>query len=275
LSQALESYFRQADSARQHRPGPLKETAVARIAGDPTGPLTARLDQIEEVERELLGLNRAREQQRLHIVEQLLLGAVAVAEAALLWALRYSWRLLRMGENEVRQLQTRASLDPLTQLLNRGGLDEFMTTFVRQLSINRGQPVALLALDLDDFKPVNDRFGHAAGDEVLQAVARRLEEQCRSGDAVARVGGDEFVVVLRSVSSQGAAVAIAERIRSRIREPVELDAATVSVDTSIGIAMLHHGEADAAAALRVADKYLYLAKRSGKGTIRVGDSPAD
>jgi diguanylate cyclase (GGDEF)-like protein len=128
-----------------------------------------------------------------------------------------------------------------------------------------GAPVALLYLDLDGFKEVNDRHGHAMGDVVLREVARRLQPQMRAGETLARLGGDEFAVVMRGGADAAAAEALAERIVAALREPVTLPGgARVAIGVSVGIAVQNAGEADADRLLEQADHALYRAKSQAR-----------
>ena len=147
--------------------------------------------------------------------------------------------------------------DPLTGLANRGRF------------FDREQPelapgAALLYVDLDRFKPVNDELGHSAGDLVLVTVADRIRRAIRPGDRIARFGGDEFVVECEGVSTDEEAVAIADRILAAVAEPIELDAARVSVGASIGIARSDE-PIDVDALLDRSDAALLRAKASGRG----------
>lgn len=166
-----------------------------------------------------------------------------------------------------RQLSERASRDPLTGVLNRGSLDEELE---RNLAVARrtGAPLAVLMLDLDDFKAYNDTFGHPAGDEVLRALAEAAAANVREGDRVARYGGEEFTVVLPD-SDCAAAAAVAERIRAAMAERAFLRPVTVS----IGVACHpDHGETPAAL-IAQADAALYAAKQAGKNRVAVcGDA---
>ena len=170
---------------------------------------------------------------------------------------------LRAVEAELRY---QSSHDPLTGLANRAQLSESLT---EALDDGRAAnaPVAVLLLDLDGFKAVNDAHGHAVGDRLLVAVAERVETIVRADDVVARLGGDEFVVVCRGADSDLVAVEIGERIIDRVGVPFAIDDIKVSVGVSIGIAVHHGGETTAAELIRRADAALYEAKRTGRGRI--------
>jgi diguanylate cyclase (GGDEF)-like protein/PAS domain S-box-containing protein len=155
-------------------------------------------------------------------------------------------------------LRKRAFHDPLTGLANRARFEE-------RLAVASGDSdTAVLFIDLDNFKTVNDSLGHAAGDHFLSEVARRLSTCVRVGDVVARMGGDEFAVLISGIDAQIRAPRIAERILRELAAPIELDRRAITPSASIGIAC---GDAEQSAQdiLRDADLALYEAKRSGKG----------
>ena len=157
-----------------------------------------------------------------------------------------------------RDLEHQARHDPLTGVANRRLLDEAVR---RALAGQRagGGHAMLAVLDLDDFKGVNDRFGHAAGDAVLIAVARRLEATVRDGDIVARIGGDEFVVLFPGLLDEAEATALASRLREPFRSPVRVDGEVVSVSASIGTAFAGRLET-VDSLLRRADIEMFRAK---------------
>jgi diguanylate cyclase (GGDEF)-like protein len=128
-----------------------------------------------------------------------------------------------------------------------------------------GGPIAALFLDLDGFKPVNDTYGHAAGDALLQAVAQRLVAATRPEDYVSRFGGDEFLVLCRGLHEESDALAIAARIRADLTEPYEVDDHQVRIGVSIGIATLGQHADRAETLIKNADLALYRAKNNGRG----------
>ncbi|BCJ54249.1 hypothetical protein Asp14428_57240 [Actinoplanes sp. NBRC 14428] len=159
-----------------------------------------------------------------------------------------------------------AQLDPLTGLPNRvmftGRLEQSLLE-----GHDRGETVGVLFIDLDRFKPVNDSLGHAAGDELLAEVARRLRSCLRDGDTSSRLGGDEFAVLLPAAGLADA-VAVAERISGQIRAPFEVLGNLVHVNASIGVAVSTAGQ-DAAQVLHDADVAMYRSKKLGEGHLQV------
>lgn len=171
----------------------------------------------------------------------------------------------------MHDLSKLAQLDHLTQMLNRNG---FEVSLNKALKIGPTDcKVGLIFIDLDDFKPVNDHHGHAAGDEVLKSFSSRLSKIARASDAVARLGGDEFAVVMPGITF-AAATRLAENIIRAASTPFEVDlvgGSTVTICASVGIALARQG-VDAEILCKRADEALYDAKRAGKGQYRiVGD----
>lgn len=158
-----------------------------------------------------------------------------------------------------------AHTDELTGLANRRQMDQRLAEALDGLNATQQSPCALLLLDVDSFKEINDTLGHAAGDLVLQHVGPLLTAQVRAGDTVARLGGDEFAILLGPGTNLAGAVAVAERIRRQVGEPVRIAGVVLTVSVSIGIAMCpdHAGTRDEL--LRAADSAMYRAKRSKSG----------
>jgi diguanylate cyclase (GGDEF)-like protein len=157
-------------------------------------------------------------------------------------------------------LQTQARLartDPITQLLNARGFAEQLRTFLR-LAGRSGKPVSLACLDLDNFKQVNDSYGHAAGDAVLKEFAEGLTSSLRSTDAVARIGGDEFAVLLPFTDESGARAAIAKMRETLQRTPICL---RYGLGYSIGCATFLNAPQVPEQAMKVVDLLMYEAKR--------------
>lgn len=160
-----------------------------------------------------------------------------------------------------------ASHDPLTNLPNRRHFMERLEQALAQRK-RKGGWLAVMYLDLDRFKPVNDTFGHAAGDLLLADVARRLKSVCRSEDVVARIGGDEFTILSTSADEPDGSLGLAERILAAFVEPFSLDGPRALVGASIGIAFAPYDGVSPDELLRKADQALYAAKSAGRNTVR-------
>ena len=163
-----------------------------------------------------------------------------------------------------QQLERLALHDALTGLPNRV---QFQSSLERAVGRARreGSAVAVLFIDLDGFKAVNDTLGHAAGDALLRATAARLVDCVRAGDTVSRLGGDEFTVIAEGVHLPQDAVALAERLLGDLSRPVEIDGQAVRVGASIGICMFPQDGATVGELLHNADAAMYRVKRQGKG----------
>lgn len=166
-----------------------------------------------------------------------------------------------------RTLERQARTDPLTGLANRLALfDRF-----EQIGGDDGIPIGVLYCDLDDFKPINDRFGHGIGDRVLTIAAHRIASQVRAGDLVARVGGDEFAVLCVG-ADPGRLAGLARRLLRSFDEPILLDGESVHIGLSVGSALLESTDAHTPSSmLQVADSALLAAKAGGKGTWRAAE----
>ena len=160
------------------------------------------------------------------------------------------------------QLEHQATHDPLTGLANRTLFGELLVRAAYRAD-RSGQPVAVLYLDLDGFKDVNDVFGHPSGDRVLSETSRRLEAVVRPGDIVARMGGDEFVVLCEHLSEPTDAEKIATRIVQAVGKPIPLATGVATVTASVGIALGEPGET-AASLIGRADEAMYRMKQGGK-----------
>lgn len=165
----------------------------------------------------------------------------------------------------LRALEEMARHDELTGLVNR---HEVFRQVDRAISgpARSGNRLAMAFCDLDGFKEVNDAYGHSAGDNLLRAIARRIERVVRAGDVVARLGGDELLIVLNGVHDLDDAVRIADKLRDEIRQPTPVPGGTASVSASIGVALAEEGESVDDIVSR-ADAAMYQAKKSGKDRV--------
>jgi diguanylate cyclase (GGDEF)-like protein/PAS domain S-box-containing protein len=170
-------------------------------------------------------------------------------------------------------LRFMATHDPLTQLLNRRELLARMSTVLAH-SPRGGARMAVLFADLDGLKPANDTYGHSAGDQLIVEAARRIAAQVRDEDLTARIGGDEFIVVLPAVNGLPDALAVAAKIGEAIAEPCYVAGHQVPMHVSIGVALAAAGE-DATTVLRHADAALYRAKAAGRQRTEVYDATVD
>jgi diguanylate cyclase (GGDEF)-like protein/PAS domain S-box-containing protein len=171
-----------------------------------------------------------------------------------------------------QQLLHNALHDPLTGLANRSLLVDRLEHAIAA-SARRNEHLAVLFIDLDNFKSVNDVFGHAAGDQVLITAAGRIRPCLRSEDTASRLGGDEFVVLLEGVEHEGDATIIASRILESLHLPLVVGDQEVTIQASIGVAVADVSQ-DAQALLRRADAAMYVAKSRGPGRYEVYRSPA-
>ncbi len=181
---------------------------------------------------------------------------------------------------ERKQLHARlrhmAQYDQLTNLPNRELLRDRLKSALARARREQGR-LSLLYLDLDKFKQVNDSFGHTAGDRLLQEVAERVKQCVREADTVARIGGDEFVVLLESIQLPEHAAIVAEKIRSALNQPLVLEGHSLRMLPSIGIALYpEHGD-DEKQLLKHADEAMYFAKKNGgnRFQMRAEPNPAD
>ncbi|MEJ8676312.1 bifunctional diguanylate cyclase/phosphodiesterase [Chromobacterium amazonense] len=169
-------------------------------------------------------------------------------------------------EQEAR-VQHMAEYDALTDLPNRVLVNDRLHQAIRQAELQHNQ-LAVLFVDLDHFKNINDTLGHCAGDELLKQVARRLAESVRGVDTVGRTGGDEFVLILPSINQPSEAALIAERILRTLQQPFQIGAHSLVVGCSIGISLMPDDGSDIQSLLMNADLAMYHAKAHGRNTFR-------
>lgn len=275
LQSALETGF----SALQQR---------AQTNGDATPPERelagfdkSAIDQIHriliETGREELNQLEKREAERIRDqnLSAMLVGIAGLwMGLALLGLYRKTVRLIGAGtqaEQTIRQLSLH---DALTGLANRRFLNENEKHLIAGAK-RSGKQMAVLAVDLDEFKAVNDRYGHAAGDEVLVTSAERMKRLLRESDVIVRLGGDEFVIVLGQVDDAAAAREVAGRVVESLSQPIPLaEGGTAHIGASVGVAMCCAGGETLNDLLKKADAALYAAKRDGKHTFREAGAAA-
>jgi diguanylate cyclase (GGDEF)-like protein len=193
------------------------------------------------------------------LIEQLALEGSLVVENA----------VLRAGEQErLAEMTHQAFHDSLTELPNRALFTDRLAHALERTN-RRPAAVAVLFLDLDDFKPINDNFGHEAGDRLLTAVAQRITACVRPEDTVARLGGDEFTVLLEDIADVRYAIAVAERIEASLRDPFLVNGHEATVTASVGIAVSTGRAATPEDLIRHSDEAMYLAKRKGRARLEV------
>ncbi|MES2318245.1 MAG: PAS domain S-box protein [Pseudomonadota bacterium] len=171
-------------------------------------------------------------------------------------------------KHEKKRLLKLAQVDALTGLANRAG---FMLTLAAsmQQSVEEGRLMALMYMDIDHFKPVNDTYGHQVGDALLKAFSARLVQTLRASDTIARLGGDEFTIIMEKLARVEDASNLADKIVKAMQLPFDLGEVTVSVSVSIGLAFFRDGEIDPDTLIREADRLLYQAKQAGRNTFRM------
>jgi diguanylate cyclase (GGDEF)-like protein len=188
---------------------------------------------------------------------------------ALLFTISIAFILLAMAKERTEfRHKTAAMVDPLTGIANRRAFLQDATDLLSR-NAGRARPSAVLLIDLDHFKSVNDRFGHAVGDHVLQIFAQTATESLRPTDVVGRLGGEEFAAVLQEVSREKA-MALAEEMRTAFAlATLEVDGYPTEVTLSIGIVINHDGALDLSTLLAQADRALYCAKENGRNRVEV------
>ncbi len=192
--------------------------------------------------------------------------AVVISSSWIVWRMMLLARFLGVTTNQLararQELQVQATHDPLTGLLNRAVLDDVLGDLERP----DARPAALLSIDLDHFKSVNDTYGHAAGDRVLACTADRLRSVVRPSDLVLRMGGDEFLVVMERITSPEANK-LAARIVRTVEDPIDHGDQSLRIACSVGVAMVEGDpeSAPAAGSVARADAAMYQAKRAGTG----------
>ncbi len=203
---------------------------------------------------------------RYTTVVQVILAITLLVVLVIFWnlSLRREVGLRRTMEEQMRFM---ASHDDLTKLANRNLLQERLTQAIYQHARHQ-EKLALMFIDLDGFKAVNDQFGHHVGDELLVHVAEILTRCVRKSDTVARFGGDEFVILLTGLVDRDDAAIVAEKILHQLSFPIGLSTCQAQINASIGIALYPDDGSDESQMLKIADGLMYLAKDAGKGRYR-------
>ncbi|WP_317205741.1 PAS domain-containing protein [Janthinobacterium sp.] len=176
---------------------------------------------------------------------------------------------ITMQKREKRRLLRLAQIDALTGLANRAGFLQKLSDAMLHCQQN-GSLMAVMYMDIDRFKPVNDTHGHSVGDALLRAFSARLTHTMRASDTIARLGGDEFTIIMETIARPEDAAALAAKIVLAMRAPFELDGVTVRISASIGLDFYRDEELTPAELLRRADMLLYQAKQGGRNTYRAG-----
>ena len=190
----------------------------------------------------------------------------------LLYAIATAFIILTMAKERSEKIhRTAATIDPLTEIFNRRALMDAGRRVLGRIAWDK-KPAAVVMFDLDHFKKINDRFGHAVGDRALQVFARTAAAKLRATDIVGRLGGEEFAAVLPETSLQSAAVA-AERVRAAFEEAgAEIDGISIGSTVSIGVAATEDPDCEIDALLALADEALYAAKKGGRNRVVLSGS---
>lgn len=192
--------------------------------------------------------------------------------AGAVWQYRRVRRIVEQAARSQDEMRHLANHDALTGLANRRLLQDRLEAQIDHAA-REGQSLAVMYMDLDGFKKVNDTIGHDVGDVLLQHVARRLKAAVRVSDTVARIGGDEFIVVVPELHEAGTAAQIAKTLVEAISKPYSINGTTVKVSASIGISLYPHCGASSDELMHVADQALNQAKNSGKNQYRFASNP--
>jgi len=230
---------------------------IAGLAGD----VDEHQSRIQQVNRELADTGQDDSGKLTHTILESVATVLRLNER-LETQLTDAERKLQRQADQIQTHLNEARTDPLTELPNRRAFDDEMARLIARRRRKRA-PFALILIDVDHFKQFNDRMGHPAGDQVLKQIARALAQQARREDLVARVGGEEFAVLVPDELAEGACLA-AERIRQKVETlPLVLSENRVQVTISLGVAVMAT-EKDAAALIAHADAALYASKAAGR-----------
>lgn len=210
-------------------------------------------------------------------------GLEAILDVVLLFTISspiiYYWIItpfIRERDAAIRELADMAYTDPLTGLSNRRIFLKCMEKTLAECARHHIH-AALILIDLDEFKSVNDNYGHDAGDAVLVEISQRLISGIRKEDVVSRVGGDEFIILIKQLNDNSdkaaaEALAFAEKLNISLSLPIEYEGKTLQIDASLGVNLLSSDTCKIEAEIRKADVAMYHAKRMGKGHVVMYDS---
>jgi diguanylate cyclase (GGDEF)-like protein len=270
-ARAVDDAFRGYRAAVRRQFTPLADGGVGVAPGEDEQHIDPAYDRLSEAlaaARAYYG-DSARSATRTANVGTVVLLALAGAIIGLM-----VWRFQRVSAKAAALLEHQSLHDPLTALPNRRLFAEHLRAALARAD-RRREPVFVLYLDLDDFKVVNDSLGHQTGDRLLLAVCERLRTCLRPGDTAARMGGDEFTVLLADVTRPEDAIRVADRLARKLKAPFRLGSHEVVVNASVGIASRLNGQDTAEDLLRRADVAMYDAKKRGKGQYRLFDPEMD
>lgn len=200
-------------------------------------------------------------------------GVFVTRAAVLLAILGFGVSFRRAHDRQAAELERRATTDSLTGLANRRELDRALRV-VLERARRYDRRGALVFVDLDHVKTINDQLGHAGGDAFICKLGRRIAAATRVVDTVARIGGDEFVVLLSEFEEPKGGEIYARKLREILRVPCEIDGLAIHPSASIGVALFPQAADDAPGLLRLADQAMYAAKRAGGDQIRLHDGEA-
>jgi diguanylate cyclase (GGDEF)-like protein len=243
------------------------KTQLTPLLADATGPLLTKLEAVvrfhqQASDSQMLKLRLLQSGSLIIVLLTLVAEAMGIFRPMVARVQKYTSELLRL-----------ANRDPLTGVLNRKGFNDHAHTELARASRYR-RPTSLLMIDADDFKSVNDRFGHSVGDEVLKAIASAVGASLRPADILCRLGGEEFGVMLPETELAGATAA-AERIRRRVEDTrVTTPAGIVKFTISVGATQLERTALSPKAAMERADAALYQAKAEGRNRVVSVPAPA-
>ncbi|MCS0610873.1 EAL domain-containing protein [Massilia solisilvae] len=244
----------------QHLPGLPFSALVSMPDGAPAPALLARLAGAPPEERDLKAVNARGEAFPVTISVSRVLLAAEHLFVCIVHDLSEQYR----SQEKIYRL---AHFDGLTGLENRFALRKRLDEELAHAR-RSGEPLALLFIDLDHFKKINDSYGHHAGDQLLVAASARMKDLLRNVDAIGRLGGDEFVIVLGGPLTPDSVSLVAVRVVQSLSEPYQLNGVTVHSGASVGVALFPNDGDDGATLLRHADTAMYAAKREGRGNFQ-------